>query len=451
MEEVSSRSEGKVSKPRPLTHPSAAQGQGTHFGAVGRGNTGCGGPGEACPVKGKAAKSLHGENANRPESLRVDEARRGMCQKSGQTHFRLRAILFIIFAALGLFTLGEIRAETFSLRVKQEGVWTAPDGGTIYSTNTYLVNVDGSRALIELVKTEFDKDKSRPEIRFYTDGTDGFQLDSYGSSVPGDVINDGSLEVFPSPVPKAPKALISFVWQAYCSASYYNGLTNNSGAPAFYVAAGFREKGKEVSIAKNCLTLPPRLPEYVCEYFDSSIYLRSELDGQLAHMQIPNKTVTNGIYAVAAWTNIAGLSLPSAYTARHFRFDMGRNEQVCDLLVKGELETARLGNLVRLDEIPLPITKATRVLDFRFKFGGEQMQPIIYLSTEGKIKTRQEVAELDDYKRKAHFFAIPEVVGNENARLLRRRLTVITLCILTLVFMMTLLRWNSHKQKNHKQ
>lgn len=216
------------------------------------------------------------------------------------------------------------------------------------------------------------------------------------SEIPIRPHSHGHLKAAPWPMPSEATGVLLPIWLAYCSSEALDRALNT---PLFFPDF-FR--GKRVAIRsqeERNSNYPHVLSKFI--EFDPGFYYEiipnSFLRVKTAHNKPFHRGFTNAVYEVTAWTNVAGLMLPRAFTVVTFTVP-ARDSGVGALWVRGRysffLERADCGPLYPPSTEP---PAKLRISEFRFVHERPRVDDFDYLVTNGILPSKSEVRQLEAY------------------------------------------------------
>jgi hypothetical protein len=274
------------------------------------------------------------------------------------------------------------------------------------NSRNFIVATDGRDVSIRFNPGAHDKGIDYHE--FGTHGTDSYQFvkfqtrtNSSGKHKPG---NDATMGIYTSLEPQTSVPTIRRVWRAYVTQRALRESKEKFIRPNEPVwLNGNPRDTKLTQILGENMQLraewafdgqPPFLLQRLIDYQDATFDSK-----QYSNALIPDEFVTgqtNSRMDVVAWTNIAGLHLPTDIRVLTYLADTNLSGPLHLLSTHRIVATNVLARTSRTSFIPA-LTSATRILDYRFAKGPDQ--PPDYTSTNGVILPTFEDAWTEVHRR----------------------------------------------------
>lgn len=320
-----------------------------------------------------------------------------------------RPITYTLVSVLCLasFLLLNASGQPYEVRGSLESVYILPDGSAPQTNNrNFILATDGQDVSIRCGSGTRDQGIDYHE--FGTDGTVGYQFVKFqtrtNTSGSRKASNDATMAIYPSSEPQTSVPTIRHIWRIYAT---QRGLRENKKSfirpdePVWL--NGTRMDGDLLQILGESMQLradwafddrPPYLLQSLIDYHDAAFDSK-----KYSTALIPDEFMTgytNSRMDVVAWTNIAGLHLPTDTRVLTYRADTSNHGRLYLRSTHRILATNILARTSRTNFIPA-LTAATRIVDYRFAKGRKQAAD--YTSTNGIIQATFEEAWEEVYRR----------------------------------------------------
>jgi hypothetical protein len=290
--------------------------------------------------------------------------------------------------------LGQERAFSVSGHVKSTFATLNGNVGSI--GNEFTVLVVGCQSVIRATNVS---DMAINYIEFGCSPDESYNLIQYNSD-PSEtnVINSANLELYPSASPESPAGLIVPLWLAYASKCYYQAQTNGMVFPMSYLSTTYRAVELRLPAIWHFSDSSPNLLQDMTEYTDGNEYSIEE--GKVLAKRLPQELQnrqTNCSFQVLSWTNVASLHLPKDFILRVFEPDSSAKTMKLSFTMEGFGTQFHEYETFDSSQLKLKAPRKTRVTDKRFYIDGKRIRPIVYLSEDGEIKSREAIMASQKY------------------------------------------------------